>query len=453
MNLPEQWDRVLSGMRRRIGFQDVEIWLESCVPVRLEDGVLWLQALNSYYSSWILENYLDALVSECAVELEQPVQIRFLSQDDAQEDEGARSGSRPRPPRPKDSEQPPGNDLNPNQTFASFVVGECNRFAHAAATSVSESPANAYNPLFIYGGTGLGKTHLMHAIGHAMVQQHRLARVIYVTSEDFMNQMIDSIRYKRTEEFRARYRKRASVLLVDDIQFLSGRDRTQEEFFHTFNALIQAGRQIVLTADVLPRNIDKLEPRLRTRFEGGLMADIQAPDKETLLAILLQKSDQLGLVIPSNLAEEIANIVAGNIRELEGLVKRIHATCQFHHTQPTLAFVREQLGDTFTPQPVNLSVSEIIAAVARYHNITSADIVGKKRTRALSKPRHIAMFLAREALTLSYPDLGKEFGGRDHSTVQYAVKKVRKQLRDDADLAYRLRLISQTLGVHLSVRL
>lgn len=443
-DLATLWEQALDALGPRIGRQNVQIWLDPAFPIRLEGGVLQLEVGNHYYGEWITDNYLDPLQVELSAAAGRPVRVEFLYREDPSTAEALR------PDLFVEEETSRGIGLNPSQTFDSFVVGEYNRFAHAAASSVAESPATAYNPLFIFGGTGLGKTHLMNAVGHEILTRWRTARVVYVTAEDFMNEMINSIRYKRMEEFRDKYRKRATVLLMDDIQFLSGRDRTQEEFFHTFNALQTAGRQIVLTSDVLPRDIDKLEPRLRTRFEGGLMADIQAPDKETLLAILRQKCDQHALLLPADLADEIADVVEGNIRELEGVVNRLSALVHFHEATPTLAFAREHLPHIFTHTPTTLTVPVIIEAVARFHSLRSADITGKKRTRTLTRPRHIAMYLARKHTGLSFPELGREFGGRDHSTIQYGVHKVERELRDDADLAYKIRLISQTLGVRSS---
>ena len=262
-----------------------------------------------------------------------------------------------------------------------------------------------------------------------------------------MNEMIDCLRHKRMEDFRAKYRKRATVLLVDDIQFLSGKERTQEEFFHTFNALQLAGRQIVLTSDVTPRDIEKLEPRLRTRFEGGLLADMQAPDRETLVAILRQKADQQRIDIPNDLGDAIANKVAGNIRELEGIINRLAALQSFYNQPLSLEFASNKLPNIFTATPSEVTCSAIIDAVARFHNLRSADIIGTKRTRTLTRPRHIAMFLARKHTRLSFPELGREFGDRDHSTVQHGCRKVKGLLADDADLAYKIRLIEQGLNV------
>ncbi|MEQ1503874.1 MAG: chromosomal replication initiator protein DnaA [Myxococcota bacterium] len=441
MELTSLWDSLLDAMRQRIGTQDVEVWLRSASPVHLDDDVMILEVANRYYADWIGENYLDSLRGEARAILGRPVEMRFTWRDEPTAEE-------PRPGIDVDGDREPrGLGVNTTQTFDSFVIGECNKFAHAAASAVADHPARNYNPLFIYGSTGLGKTHLMHAIANRVLADDEPARIVYVTAEDFMNEMINCLRYKRMEDFRAKYRKRATVLLVDDVQFLSGKERTQEEFFHTFNALQTSGRQIVLTADVVPKDIDKLEPRLRTRFEGGLLADMQAPDKETLLAILRQKADTNRLSIPADLADAIANLVAGNIRELEGLLNRLSALHSFYDEPITIDWARKRLPGVFDPAPATVTVVGIIEAVAKFHNLRSADITGTKRTRTLTRPRHIAMYLARVHTNLSFPELGREFGDRDHSTIQHGFRKVKEELEQDPDLAYKVRLIEQGLHV------
>jgi chromosomal replication initiator protein len=434
----------MDAMRHHIGHQDVEIWLSSAHPSRLEGNTLLLKVPNRYYAEWIGDNYEGQLQREAATVLGLPVDLQFTFAEEPTA-EVPRTTTKILPTPVEPGQRALG--VNPAQTFDSFVIGECNKFAHAAAAAVADNPARNYNPLFIYGSTGLGKTHLMHAVGNQVIAERPRSRVMYVTAEDFMNEMIDCLRHKRMEDFRAKYRKRAEVLLVDDVQFLSGKERTQEEFFHTFNALQSSGRQIILTSDVEPRDIDKLEPRLRTRFEGGLLADMQAPDKETLLAILRQKADDLRLVIPGDVADAIANRVEGNIRELEGILHRLSALYSFYGQPITLSFARKQLPSLFDPAPSTLTVSGIIEAVARFHSIRSADITGSKRTRSLTRPRHIAMYLARTHTSLSFPELGREFGGRDHSTVQHGYRKVEKQKTADPDLSYKIRLIEQNLNV------
>ena len=444
MDLPQLWEATLETMRERIGRTDVEIWLGKARPMEFDDrqGILRVQVDNRYYADWIGENYEDELQDAIRSIHGRAVHLKFTWPDEPPPDEELGDNASDAAPVASRA-----NGVNYAQTFESFVIGECNKFAHAAAYAVADHLATQYNPLFIYGSTGLGKTHLMHAIANRVLGRDKDARVVYVTAEDFMNEMINCLRYKRMEDFRSKYRERSTLLLVDDVQFLSGKDRTQEEFFHTFNALTGSGRQIVLTSDVVPKDIDKLEPRLRTRFECGLLADMQAPDRETLLAILHQKADSQRLHIPADLADAIADIVSGNIRELEGILNRILALHTFYTEPVTLGWARERMPNLFDPPAPTVTVSNIIEAVARYHNLRSADITGKKRTRNLTRPRHIAMFLAREHTGLSFPELGREFGGRDHSTIQHGCRKVQEELGEDPDLQYKVRLIEQTLQV------
>jgi chromosomal replication initiator protein len=442
MDLAGLWETMLAGMRARIGSHDVLIWLGPSRPVRLAEDRVVVEVPNRYYAEWIQDNYREALEEEAANARGRPVAVEFVFAEDAPTEAPV-----PTPIADPAQEAPRAYGLNVRQTFESFVVGECNRFAHAAASAVADNPARNYNPLFLYGSTGLGKTHLMHAIGNRVLGLAG-SRVVYVTAEDFMNEMINGIRFERMDSFRAKYRRRATVLLVDDVQFLSGKERTQEEFFHTFNALQLAGRQIVLTADVPPKDIDALEPRLRTRFEGGLLADLQAPDRETLIAILRAKSETLRLDIPDDLGDAIASTVAGNVRELEGILNRLSALQSFYDEPLSLDFARRQLPKVFDPEPPSVTVAGIIDAVARFHSLRSPDLTGNKRTRTLTRPRHIAMYLARMHTNLSFPELGREFGGRDHSTIQHGFRKVEEEIGRDADLAYKIRLIEQ----HLQIR-
>jgi chromosomal replication initiator protein len=436
MDLSQLWERLISAMQERIGHQDVEIWLSRPArPLRLDGDTLWIEVDNAYYADWIQDNLVEALRIEASAALSVPVTIRLTWQGDQPE---ANATSLPQPAAAR------GVGLHPHQTFDNFVIGECNKFAHAAAEAVADRPARSYNPLFIYGATGLGKTHLMHAMGNRILARHRKAKVVYVTAEAFMNEMIQCLRTRRMDDFRAKYRQRATVLLVDDVQFLSGKDRTQEEFFHTFNALHSSGSQLVLSSDEPPEEIDKLEPRLRTRFQGGLLADMQAPDKETLLAILYQKSEAQGLPVPGPVADVIASSVAGNIRELEGVINKLSALHAFYAEPLTVPFVRKHLPAIFQPSHTLVSVAGIIEQVARFHSLRSSDILGNRRTRTLAIPRQIAMFLARKHTNLSFPELGREFD-RDQSTIQYGAKKVEAEIGDNPDLAYKIRLIEQGL--------
>jgi chromosomal replication initiator protein len=457
MDLEHVWATVLFSLQDRVRPEDIDIWLREARPQSVDRGCLLVEVPTRFHADWIADNYLDALRHGVRGQLGSSADVRLTYHDDptAEATRGGdpallaadhggssgaaadRSGLRPAPT----------TGLNPAQLFESFVVGECNRFAHAAALAVCDNPANHYNPLYVYGDTGLGKTHLMHAIGNEIRRRDATATIVYVTAEEFTNEMINSIRFKRTEEFRQRYRQLAKVLLVDDIQFLSGKERTQEEFFFTFNALQASGRQIVLTSDVPPGDIRALEPRLRTRFEGGLIADMQPPDRETMTAILQQKAEQAGLTLPPDVIEAISATVDGSIRELEGVVNRLAALDGFYRQPLTLEFCRRHLPRLFVPEPTNVTVASVIEVVARLNNLRSADITGKKRTRALTEPRHLAMYLARKHTRLSFPELGREFGGRDHSTIQHGYHKVEQDLATDPDLVHQVRLVEQSLGL------
>ena len=462
MDVEARWSKILGCLQDHVRPEDIDIWFKDARLVRVDGRILQLQVANRYYADWIRDNYGAGLRAAVNAVYGAPLDVGFIYADDPGVDNTAEiahplfsddvdpTGRDPRfgdGGRSTRSDDPRAVNVNPVQTFASFVVGDCNRFAHAAALAVVDNPANHYNPLFIYGDTGLGKTHLMQAIGNEILRRDPAASVVYVTAEDFTNEMINSIRFKRTEEFRARYRQRATVLLVDDIQFLSGKERTQEEFFHTFNALQSSGRQVVITSDVVPKDIRALEPRLRTRFEGGLMADMQPPDNETMVAILQQKAESAQIALPHDLAHAIASVVKGSVRELEGVVNKFAALKRFFDEPLTLEFARRHLPKLFVHETPSVTVPAIIEAVARFNNLRSADITGKKRTRTLTGPRHVAMYLARLHTQLSFPELGREFGGRDHSTIQHGCRKVEEELETDAELGYQLRLIEQSLNL------
>ena len=335
--------------------------------------------------------------------------------------------------------------LNPNFTFTTFVVGNASRFAHAACRAVADSPGKAYNPLFLYGGVGLGKTHLMHAIGHAVREQHRAARVAYITSEKFMNEMITSIQENRTGDFRVRYRS-VDVLLIDDIQFFAGKDRTQEEFVHTFNALHEIQKQIVVSSDRPPKDIPTLEDRLRSRFEGGLMADIQPPDFETRLAILNRKLGPYSRLVPDEVCAFIAHRIQRNIRELEGALIRVLAHASINGQPVTLDVAQQILRDIIpVDDTAPLSIDVIQNAVANHYTISVEEMKGKRRDKHIVFPRQVAMYLIREETDSSLPVIGGAFGGRDHTTALHAIEKITELVREDTRLQADLRQIRQRL--------
>ncbi len=332
------------------------------------------------------------------------------------------------------------SNLNPKYTFDSFVVGENNRFAHAAALAVSEAPGTAYNPLFLYGGVGLGKTHLMHAIGNEILKHNRNANILYVTSEQFNNNLIAGIKEGKMENFRNKYRN-TDVLLIDDIQFLAGRDRNQEEFFHTFNALHEAGKQIILSSDRPPRDIQPLEERLRTRFEWGLIADISNPDYETRMAILQKKAQLDNLIIDNEILSNIATKIATNIRELEGVLNRLVAMSTLKHQPFSIALSEEAIADVVHSKNKVLSIEYIQDIVSKYFNITLEDLKGSRRSSDVVFPRQIAMYLCKNVAQISFPKIGQAFGKRDHSTVMHACEKIESEIKENSNT----RLIVETV--------
>jgi chromosomal replication initiator protein len=335
--------------------------------------------------------------------------------------------------------------LNPKYTFENFVVGPNNNLAHAAAVAVAESPGKAYNPLFIYGGVGLGKTHLMQAVGHSVAKRFPSLKIEYVSTETFTNELINAIREDRMAEFRERYRS-VDLLLVDDIQFIAGKERTQEEFFHTFNALFEAHKQIILSSDRPPKDILTLEARLRSRFEWGLITDIQPPDLETRIAILKMNAEQRGLRIGEDVLEYIARQVTSNIRELEGALMRVVAYASLNGVELTRQVAAKALSDIFAPREVEVDPQEIVRVVAEHFGLRPEDLVGGGRRKEVVLPRQMAMFLVRELTRASLPEIGQLFGGRDHTTVLYAIQKVQELSESDREVQAILRALREKVG-------
>ena len=347
---------------------------------------------------------------------------------------------------PKERPRSPGfsTSLNARYTFNSFVCGTSNEFAYAASQAVAETPANRYNPLFIYGGTGLGKTHLMVAIGNQILGENPDANICYYTSETFMNEMINSIRHKKMEEFRSKFRK-TDLLLIDDIQFMAGREATEVEFFHTFNALYESHKQIVITSDKFPKDIPGLEERLRSRFEWGLIADIQPPDVETKVAILKKKAELNKIDLPDDVALLIGSSNASNIREIEGMLIRIGAYASLTKNKINLAMAKDILKDIIVDKNKEISIESIQKLVAEHFKLKVADLKSEKRYRNFVIPRQIAIYLSRELTKASFPEIGEKFGGKDHSTVIYAVKKIRTVMDDKPDILDSYEVIKRKL--------
>ncbi|MCR4886679.1 MAG: chromosomal replication initiator protein DnaA [Clostridiales bacterium] len=415
------WDQACQIMHREMTEVTFNTWIKSALrPLGYSGDQFFIEAVTDFYFKFVVPRYQVLITNSLSEAAGRPVKAQLLTP--AQADE-YRAGITPED-KPADE-----TSLNPKYTFDTFVVGSNNRFAHAAALAVAEAPADAYNPLFIYGGVGLGKTHLMHAIGHYMLAQKPTLRVKYVTSEAFMNEMVNSLNKRNQAEFRERYRN-IDVLMVDDIQFLTGKTGTQEEFFHTFNALHTAGKQIILSSDKPPREIAKLEERLRSRFEWGLIADISKPDLETRVAILQRKAEEELLRVDTDVLTMIAERVSSNIRELEGCLTRLVAYSSLTGRPVDRQLAEDALKEIFArSEPRHVTCEDVMDAVAAYYSVTVDDLRSPRRSRDVAVPRQIAMYIARELVGAPLTMIGDAFGGRDHSTVNHACQKVAAEIK------------------------
>ncbi len=430
------WQEALRRIEAQLSKPSYESFVKAMAPVALRDDTFVFSVPSRFAKEWVEARYAALIHDVLHDVLSRHVAVQFTVVD-------ATPAVAPLP-----SEVPlrvlEGSPLSQKYTFDTFVIGSGNRFAHAAAMAVAEAPARAYNPLFIYGGVGLGKTHLLQAIGHYVTRHQHLHRVAYISSEKFTNELINSIRDDKTLEFRSKYRN-VDVLLIDDIQFLAGKERTQEEFFHTFNTLHEANRQIIITSDRPPKEIPTLEDRLRSRFEWGLIADIQPPDLETRIAILRKKAEMDGIDVPNEVADFIAQRIRSNIRELEGALVRVAAYTRLTRSPMTVPLTEEILKELLpSTHSRPLSIPTIQKAVADYFEIRPEEMRAKRRTKGVAFPRQVAMYLARELTDASLPRIGEEFGGRDHTTVMHACDRVREALTQDTALAAGLKKLVET---------
>lgn len=402
--------------------------------MRLEERQAVFSVPNRFFAEWIAERYGKLLNEALNRELGRPLDAAFeVSLERVQA---------PVVPQPAPPARAMGITLNPAYTFDSFVVGPCNELAHAACQAVADAPGGQYNPLMIFGGSGLGKTHLVSAVANRLVERNPASRVHYTSSETYSNEMIQSVRFDGIQSFRDKYRQ-VDCLIIEDIQFLSGRERTQEEFFHTFDALFQAGRQIVLTSDKLPRDIPGLVSRLRTRFEWGLLADLQTPDSETKVAILQRKAADKGVVLSRQVAAYLASQPESSIRVLEGYLNRLMAVSQLRGSEADLELARQVLGPLASEHLVG--VEDVLGAVAAHYGLRPADIKSSRKSRDISRPRQVAMFLARRMTNASFPEIGLAMGGKDHSTVVKGVQRVEKLLAQDPELADTVRAVENVV--------
>lgn len=426
-DLNEIWDSVLRQMAEEISAVSFETWIKSAEPIEIRGNELVLSVGNSLNKQMLMTKFRSMIESCIEFETGRTFEINVVVNENvAAKTEGEFS--------PEDT----ASGLNPRYSFENFVVGGNNNLAYAAALGVAESPGRKYNPLFLYGGSGLGKTHLLQAIGNKFHQLHPERKVLYTTSEKFTYELVTAIREKSNQEFRRKYRT-VDLLLVDDVQFLATKEVTQEEFFHTFNAIYDAGNQIVLTSDRLPSETPHLTDRIKGRFSMGLLADVQPPDYETRLAILRAKIEEEYFTFDEEIIEYVANNIRSNVRDLEGAVKRILAYAGIERTNTiSIELAQKALKEIISTLPKrNITISVIIDEVEKYYHLPQGSLITKKRSNDVAYPRHIAMYLAREVLNESYPRIGEEFN-RDHSTVMNAVKKVKANLSGDRELAEKL---------------
>jgi len=433
--LEDLWQRVVDHLKEEIPEESIETWIRPIKASFQRPGVVTLKVPNRFYQGWITENYEDIIKNKMRQLWNREVQLTYTVEEKEEHHETSKEKTSSNFQIPK---------LNPRYSFQTFVVGTGNQFAHAASLAVAKEPGRVYNPLFIYGGVGLGKTHLLHAIGHTILERDPFTQVIYISAEQFMNELIDNIRFDRMASFRNKFRK-AKVLLIDDIQFIAGKDRTQEEFFHTFNELHESNSQIVISSDRFPGEMERLEERLKSRFQWGLIADIQPPDLETRVAILRKKAEIEGIPIPQEVALFIAKRVRSNVRELEGCLIRLGALSSIIGKPITLDMARKTLEDLFPASMEDITVEKIQRIVCEQFKIKLSDLKSKRRSRNIVLPRQVAMYLARKFTQSSLPELGESFGGKDHTSVLHSIRKVKRTLESDEELRKIVKNLEETI--------
>jgi len=445
------WQRLLMAIESRINRQNFEIWFKKVQLIEILEDEIHLEVPTRHFHNWIRDNYQELILSELERLAGRPYRLIFsyvtASAEAPIDATPAQQVSGRAAIEPLERQPTPSFTLNPEKTFDTFVVGSSNQLAHAAARAVADNPAQTYNPLFLFGMVGLGKTHLLNAIGNKILKDRPNARIVYLSSEQFVNELINSIQLDRMNEFRNKYRNTCDALLVDDIQFLAGKIRTQEEFFYTFNALHSSGKQIVVTSDKFPKDIMGLEERLRNRFEWGLIADIQPPDLETTVAILKKKAAMDGIPLPDDVALYIASYNSNNIRELEGILIRLVASSSIYRRPIDMAFAQQELRQLLDNGRPATSIESIQDAVCRYFELKLAELKSHRKNKQLVWPRQIAMYLCRKHTDASFPEIGQKFGGRDHTTVIHAVKKVEELRSSTSEVQNEIKSILRTLGL------
>jgi len=434
----ELWQMVLARMSNRVPAHVFATWFRPSRALSLEGKDLTLAVPSVFHHTWLKDQFGAEIETELRKE-EPGCRLKLIIQADLQEDTPssetlAAQQAGPLPvvvaPSGPQRERPPSN-LNARYTFENYVAGPSNQFAYAAAQAVTENLARSYNPLFLFGSVGLGKTHLCHAIGNRIQQLRPELNIRYVSGEDFTNEVIESIQHQRMEHFRSRYRSLCDVLVIDDIHFIAGKERTQEEFFHSFNHLHQMGKQVVVTSDRFPHEMDGMEERLRTRLQWGLIADIQPPETETRMAILRSKAAHQGVTLPDDVVLFLASHIKNNVRELEGSLLRLIAASSFKRRALDLALCKEELRDAVLRHARVPTCADIIKHVSSFYNVNVTELRGAKRNRAITTPRHMAMYLCRKHTQASFPEIGAAFGGKDHTTVMASVRKMEELIKTD----------------------
>jgi chromosomal replication initiator protein len=444
------WKQAVDRLRARLSRHTFQTYFEPIRPISLDGDELVLAHSSKFMIDWVRDNLLDVLLQDLEAQTGRPVEVRFTVRDRGEDEQQAAILSAPPPPLPpttpptlasvsagrSDSNPPPVRPLllNPKYTFDSFVVGPSNQFAVAACTAVANAPGKHYNPLFLYGGVGLGKTHLVHAVGNHALRQNPACQVVYLSSESFTNDLIHALEMHRMPEFRARYREKCDILLLDDIQFLGNKKQTMEEFFHTFNALHEAGKQIFVTSDKLPNEIEGFEERLRSRFQWGLIADIQPPEVETRVAILKKKANTDRIHLADDVALFLGTHIRSNVRELEGSLIRLAAFASLTGAAITIDLARDVLKSVLVVRGDKPDVETIIKVTAEAMQVKPSDIKGDRRQQGIARARQVAMYLTRKITGLSYPAIGEKFGGKDHSTVINAEQRVEQLTGEDPEL-------------------
>jgi chromosomal replication initiator protein len=444
--MPELWTQAVAEIKERIGRQNYETWIKPIGFISRNKNEICLDVPNKFFRDWLTEHYLAQIQEILSTLAKHDVKVVFEINEKTNRQANAEKGVKR---EERERVQKSNSNLVPKYTFQNFVVGASNQFAHAACVAVANQPGEHYNPLFIYGGVGLGKTHLVNAIGHQSAQRSGL-KVVYLSSESFMNELIGSLRRDKMDEFKKKFRN-VDILILDDVQFIAGKERTQEEFFHTFNSLYESHKQIVITSDKFPKEIPGIEDRLRNRFEWGLIADIQPPDMETRVAILQKKAENEGVQLPHDVAFFLASNIDSNVRELEGSLTRLGAFSSLTKATITVELAKDVLKNTLKNAQQEITVENIQKTICDYFNLKIGDLKAKRRTQNIALPRQVAMYLCRKYTETSFPAIGDKFGGRDHSTVIHASKTIERKIKEDPHMQTTIEKLERNLNIRKRV--